>query len=211
MSLPGPIETLSKRPRVLLPVLLAAGVALAACAGQQAPVPEDHFYRLKVAAPKAPLAQPRFKGTLEVQRMIADGVIAGRPIVYSEAGKELEVLEYHYHFWTEPPIVLLMDQLVTYLRAANMAETVVTAEMRANADYAVSGKIKRLEQVRGANPRAIVEVELALLKKPEGKILFVRNYIDDQAADGEDVASAVQAMNTALGRIYARFAADISK
>ncbi len=198
-------------PGALVGVMLSAGLLLTACGGTQAPVPEDHFYRLKVAAPKAPRAQPRFNGTLEVQRMIADGVIAGRPIVYSEAGKELEVLEYHYHFWTEPPIVLLMDQLVTYLRAANMAETVVSAAMRADADYAVSGKIKRLEQVRGAKTRAIVEVELALLKKPDGKILFVRNYIDSEAASGEDVAAAVQAMNTALGRIYARFTADISK
>ena len=211
MSLSDSIETLNRRPRTLVPALLLAGALLAACGGPQAPVPEDHYYRLKVAAPKTSPAQPHFKGTLVVQRMVADGVIAGRPIVYSEGGKELEVLEYHYHFWTEPPIMLLMDQLVSYLRAANIAETVVTAEIRSDADYSVSGKIKRLEQVRGGDPRSIVELELALLKRPDDKVIFIRNYIEEVSAGGEDVASAVKAMNAALGRIYAKFAADISK
>lgn len=192
--------------KVLLAMLLV--VAVAGCS--QPPLPKDHFYRLQVAPPSALAAAPLLQGTLEVGTFIADGLTAGRPIVYSDSQRPHEVLEYHYHFWTEPPTIMLRDQLVDYLRAAGVATNVVTPEMRIEPDYAITAKIKRLEKIVGTPPRAAVELELGLRRTAEGRLMFVGTYGLEVEAASATVGAAVIAANEALGRIFGKFVADIS-
>ena len=189
----------------LLPVL-------GACA--QPEVPQDTFYRLDVGVPEKALSAPRFRGTLEVARLSADGLTAGRPIVYSRSDRPRELLEYHYHFWTEPPPVMLRDQLVAYLRGAKVASAVVTPELRVAADYALTGKIMRLERVIGASPgaaKAVVELELGVRQTAGERLLFLDTYRVETAAAADTVGAAVDAMNEGLKRVFALFVADISK
>ncbi len=190
-------------------VVVAAGV-LAAC-GSADPVPEDQFYRLRAVMSSAPLSKALFPGTLEIDRFVADGLTAGRPIVYSEAGKPLQVKEYHYHFWTQPPTVMLRDELVSYLRAAKVSGPVVTPEMRVPADYVLTGKIMRLERIVGTPPKAVLELELGLRKATGGKLIFLNTYRVEKPSDGSGVDDAVNSLNAALTTIYAKFVDDLSK
>jgi cholesterol transport system auxiliary component len=196
----------------LLPVLAVAVVGVVAACGSAPPVPEDQFYRLKaVREESAALAKTLFPGTIEIDRFVADGVTAGRPIVYSEAGKPYQVKEYHYHFWTQPPTVMLRDELVSYLRAAKVAKAVVTPEMRVNADYVLTGKIIRLEKVIGTPPKAVLEIELGVRKATGGDLIFLGTYRNEAASDGPGVNDAVHALNAALSAIYDKFVADLTK
>jgi ABC-type uncharacterized transport system auxiliary subunit len=179
-----------------------------ACA--QPPLPEDHFYRLDVATSPEPLASPPLPGVLEVERFIADGLTAGRPIVYSESGQPHALREYHYHFWVEAPTVLLRDQLVAQLRAAKVARFVVTPEMRVDADYVLTGKIKRLERVIGAEPRAVVELELAVRQTGGDRLVVLRSYRVEEVVPTDSVAAFVATVNKALGVIYAKFTDDLA-
>ncbi len=188
-------------------VFLVAPV-LAACA--QPPLPQDHFYRLSVGAPKNSPAEPRFKGTLEVGRFVSDGLTARRPVVYSMADRPYELREYHYHFWNEPPPTMLRDQLVDYLRAAKVMTTVVTPEMHVKPDYVLAGRIKRLEKINGEPPRAAVELEFGLRRTENDELLFLGTYGVEVKARADTVAAAVAAINDALTEIYAKFTTDIS-
>jgi ABC-type uncharacterized transport system auxiliary subunit len=148
---------------------------------------------------------------LEVDRFVADGLTAGRPIVYSESDKPYQVKEYHYHFWTQPPTVMLRDELVTYLRAAKVSDTVVTPEMRLPADYVLTGKIKRLERVVGDAPKAVLEIELGLRRASGGKLIFLDTYRMESPSPGPGVDHAVRSLNKSMSAIYAKFVADLSK
>lgn len=192
----------------ILGAFLSSGF-LAAC-GSPAPVPEDQFYRLKVQAPLR-AGKVLFPGTLEVDRFVADGLTAGRPIVYSESGKAYQVKEFHYHFWTQPPTVMLRDELVTYLRARKVSDLVVTPEMRANPDYILTGKIKRLEKVNGLPPKAVIEIELGMRKASGGKIIFLDTYRMETESDGPRVSATVKSLNKSLTAIYRKFVIDLSK
>ena len=77
---------------------------LAACA--QPSMPEDHFYRLTIKGPER-ATTPLPAGTIQVERFVADGLTANRPIAFSEAGRPQVLQTYHYHFWVEPPTALL--------------------------------------------------------------------------------------------------------
>ena len=196
-----------KPTRLFLTAIFAA--FLVSCS--QPPVPQDNFYRLQVPAPATTLAKTPLDGTLEVARLLADGLTAGRPIVYSEAARPLEANEYHYHFWTDSPTVLLRDELVSYLRQAGVAKNVVTPEMRLEPDFVLTGKIKRLEQVRGNPSKVLVSLELALRDRREDRLLLVKTYDMEGETVGAGVAAAVGGLNSGLAQIYARFVADVSR
>lgn len=183
-------------------------VVPAACA--QPETPTDYFYRLRASMPEALPGAPRLPGTVEVE-LSADGLVDGRNVIHSEASKPNELKEYHYHFWAEPPKIMVRDQLIAYLRAANIASKVVTHEMRAGPQYIITGKIKRLEKVDGDKPKAMVELELALMEAATGKLLLLDAYGIGVDADSNTVAAAVAAIDKALSQIFAKFVADIAK
>jgi len=188
---------------------LVSVVALAACA--QPELPKDHFYRLQVQVPQVDEDAVLFKGTIEVERFLADGLTAGRPIVYSQADSEHQLLQYHYHFWTEPPVVMLRDQMIDFLRAAKVADMIVSPEMRSRPDYRLTAKIKRLEKIVGPKPSAVAELQLGLQDEQNGEIIHLANYRVEVGAQSESVGDAVIAMNKALSQIYSRFVASLGK
>ena len=120
-------------------------------------------------------------------------------------------MDYHYHFWTEPPTVLLRDQLIEYLRAAGIAKTVVTAEMRVAPDFIISGKIKRFEQVRDAAPHVVLEMELGLRQAGTDNLVYWGTYAKKVAAEGTTVADGVKAANIALSQVYSDYVRDLIK
>lgn len=186
--------------------VLAVGLAVASCA--QPVVPEDHYYRLTIPPPAA-ATSPKFPGILEIERFSADGLTAGRSLVYSQASQPNALFEYHYHFWIEPPTVMLQETLVAYLRTAKLATVVVTPELRAQPDHVLAGKIKRLERVLGAKPAVVVEIELGLRRTRDGRLLHVNSYRIESAVQGDSVAAAVDAINRAVSAIYGEFTQDI--
>jgi ABC-type uncharacterized transport system auxiliary subunit len=193
--------------KFLLPGLLML-LALQACGGQTA-VPEDRFYRLQVRGPEQPFKSPTLDGVLEVSRLGGGGLMAGRPIVYSTTERPNELKEYHYQFWTETPTILVTDQLIGYLRAARVADSVVPPELRANPQYVLSGKIQRLEKISGAQPGASLELELGLRQIRPHRILVLDTYRARARAADDSVGAAVAAINAALFDIFAQFVADI--
>ena len=189
--------------------ILSAALGLSAC--QQPPAIQDQYYRLN-AVPPAKAAQPvKLVGTLEVERFAADGLTASRPLVYSDSGQDHILQVYHYHFWVEPPPVILRDQLADYLRAARVATTVVTPDVRAAADYVVGGRIKRLERVVGAQPAALVELELWLRGVRDNRVRVLQTYRVRHEGGKGSVAEAVLSINRSLNVIFGRFLDDIRK
>ncbi len=198
--------------RILNLNLIAASVGLLAACGSAPPVPEDQYYRLKAIYASEPLTTKPLAGTIEVDRFVADGLTSERAIVYSEIQKPNQVRAYHYDFWIKPPTVMLRDELVSFLRKSKISDAVVTPEMRVNAEYALTGKIKHLEQVRmKSGYRTILEVELGLRHPNTGKLLFHDTYRLENDASGSSVAAAVNSLNTALSIIYSEFLTAISK
>ncbi len=196
---------------VLLAALALVSAGFVASCGTVAPVPEDQFYRLRAMPPSTQFSKPLLPGTLEIERFVADGLTAGRPIVFSEDGKPYQVKEFHYHFWIQPPTVMLRDELVSYLRARKVADVVVTPEMRVPADYVLFGKIKRLEKIVGTPPKAVLELELGVRKASGGKLAFLDTYRIETQSSGSGVDDAVKSLNTTLTAIYTKFVDDLSK
>lgn len=135
--------------------------------------------------------------------------MAGRPIVFSEASNPTEVNAYYYHFWLEPPGVMLRDRLVAYLRAAGAAKTVVTPELRLEPDFVLTAKIKRIEQVRGSSPKVVMALDIAVNSRLDDHLLMLKTYEVEKATADDSVAAAVAALGDVLTTIFGRLVADI--
>ena len=139
--------------RLSLIVLVLAG--LTGCLGSAPPVPRDHYYRVMVTPPSR-VAQSQtasiegasipglpgsnadramFPGVLSVARLEAEGLLRERPLLYSATGSPYEMQQHDYHYWMDPPTRMLQLQLVDYLRASGLVQSVVTPELRIKPDY----------------------------------------------------------------------------
>lgn len=189
--------------------LVAAGMAavLGACA--QPPVPEDRFYRLTVSTPAEARNTPVLSGTIQVERFVADGVAADRPIAYSRDDAPHELQAYHYHFWTDPPTTMIQNHMAAYLRSSGVATRIVTPEVRIEPDYIISGKIRRFEQVRGSPTKVVVEFELALKRMRDERLLRLDTERIELESRDETVGAAVAAISTAVSQIFEKFVSNI--
>lgn len=188
-----------------LAVLAVLTSALAACA--QPETPEDRYYRLQVSTPaQSGVVLP---GNLQVDRFLVDGLVSRSQIVYVANGQGHELQTYHYHHWTEPPAILLQDQLIGYLRAAKIADHVVSPEMRVDVDHVLTGKVKRLEHIAGKTPKAVVELEVSVRRVRDGALVYLASERAEQAATDATVSAGVVAMNSALSNLFAKVTAGL--
>jgi ABC-type uncharacterized transport system auxiliary subunit len=172
--------------------------------------PPDHFYRLSAGAPGQPLAGRRLQGTVEVAAFKASGLLNERALLYVEEAYPAELHRQRYGYWTDTPARLLQEELVRFLRAANVATAVVLPQAGARAEYIVSGRIERLERVIGANDStASIELELGL-RRVTGEVVHIGFYRAEERIEKNTDAATVEAFNRALGLVYAQFLADIA-
>lgn len=193
--------------RITLASLLLVLVQLVACSGRT--VPTDRYYRLprpNVSLPGTPLLN---HGIIVVRRFSADGLHAGRAMLYLEEGSPLILHRYHYHLWSDNPPKLVQHQLAAFLRGARAAPMVLT-DPSVPADLTISGKIHRFEQQRrkrGAT--AVLALELRLDKQGQSRPLFMAVYEDQIEVGSNGVKDAVDAFGLGLSAIFERFLEDV--
>ncbi|MEW5727008.1 MAG: ABC-type transport auxiliary lipoprotein family protein [Pseudomonadota bacterium] len=191
-----------------LAILLAASLAAATAACSSPPAPRDTFYRLEAGVPARGFDTPALPGVLEVNRLDTDGVLSERALAYAEPGRGIQ--RYRYDFWSEPPGLLLQDRLVQALTAAKAAAKVVTPDLRVPPDYALRGKVRRFEQIAGANQVA-VDIQLVLVDARNGELIMMETYSARPAAAGDSAEAAVAAIGRGVDEVVARFLADLAK
>ena len=185
---------------------LSLVVLVTACAAQP-PATQDRYYRISVGQPS--ITGAILSGTREMEPFVAEGLVAGRAIIHVESEGSTSLEEYNYDFWAEPPGIMIRDELMTYLRDAAIAEAIVTPEMRAKADYILSGHVSRLEMVRGSVPKAYVELDMAVTKDSNGKVVMVKSYGLSVAASDGTVKAGVDAANQGIEAIFEQFLNDL--
>lgn len=190
-------------------VALAVAASVAGCAG--GPSPADRYYRLEASPPTPVMDRPVLRGIVQVASLEADGLLAERPLVYSLSGEPFEIRHYNYDLWNEPPGTLVQDQLIRYLRRANLADRVVSTDLRTSGDYAIEGRVHRFEQVIGAPTVVVVELELALIRLSDERLMLLETYDKTVPAANDSAPAVAMAANQALTEIFARFVEDLAR
>ena len=186
-----------------LAVILAA--ALAACSSP--PPPRDNHYRLEAVPAGTALARPVFPGVMEVNRLDVDGMLSERGLVYQDADGTLA--RWRYDLWSDPPATALQMELAEALRAANMAEQVVTPDLRVPPDWMVRGRLFRFEALP-AQGKVVIKLQLAAVSARDGTLVLLKTYVVEPALDGKGPEAAVTALNRGASELLSRFVSDLS-
>src|SRR5262249_34478006 len=152
----------------------------------------------------------RLQGTIEVAAFKASGLLNERALLYVEEAHPAELHQQRYSYWTDAPARLLQEELVRFLRAANVATAVVLPLAGARAEYIVSGRIEQLERVMWAkDSTGSIELELGI-RRVRGEVVHIGFYRAGERIEKNTDAATVEAFNRALGLVYAQFLADIA-
>jgi ABC-type uncharacterized transport system auxiliary subunit len=187
-------------------LLLAIVGGLSACATPE--VPKEQYFRLIAAPGDSHISKP-LDGDVEVPPFDADGVMQERPLLFTaDGGHKLEQRTYAY--WTYAPPQMLRDQLITYLRAAQLAPQIAPSELRIDAKYVIHGTVRRLEQT--ANPNGgTIEIELALLTRDENQVIVSKVFHVDQPTADDKIDNAVAALTDGMNKIFHGFVTLINQ
>lgn len=186
-------------------VLGAASVLFASCSA--APVPTDTYYNLTAGASVSSGGGSPIEGTVEVPPFRAEGVVNERAIIFRQSDTTQK--QYTYHYWSEPPSIMLQRSLIDALRTSRTFGQAAAPEFRADRDYEIVGTLRRLEHVVGGGGTVIVEFDVGLRRIRGNESLLLKTYRTERSA-GRGVASAVSAMSAALDELLADMVKDIS-
>lgn len=188
-------------------LLGVTGGLLAACVQPEAP--QDRFYRVSADVPQSGSANPALRGVLRVERPDADGLLAGRSIVYTFAEPDAPLQEYGYDYWDRPPSLMLRDELFRCLEGGGVADLVVTEQTRVDAEYSLIGQLIRFERIESQPPRAVVEIRLGLRDNVEDELLIWTIYAAAKDAADDTMPASAAAFGAAVSEICAQLTADL--
>jgi len=189
--------------RVIL--LSVAGTLFASCSS--APVPTDTYYNLTAGAAVSSSGTAPIEGTVEVPPFRAEGVVNERAIIFRQSDTTQK--QYTYHYWSEPPSIMLQRSLIDALRTGRTFDQTAAPEFRADRDYEIVGTLRLLEHVVGGGGTVVVEFDVGLRRIRGNESLLLKTYRTERSA-GRGVASAVSAMSSALDELLAEMAKDIA-
>ena len=189
-------------------LLVGAVLSLTIWSCASGPAPIDHYYQIDAGVPDAPLAK-KLEGNLQVDRLRTDALMGERQLLYKKTADAPEIRQHPYQRWSDPPAILLQTELISFLSAAAVADTVVSATARVKPDYVVSGRILNFERVLKPEVRAVVEIQLAVTRAAGEEILVNHSYREERAAENSTIAASAVAFSEAVHAIFERFLADL--
>ena len=191
---------------LLTAIGLSGAFLMTACSSP--PVPTDTFYNLTSGRAASAAASSSKDGTVEVPRFRADGVINERAIVYRASSTEQR--QYNYHYWAEPPAVMVQRSFIDALRSSRSFDQVAGPEVRADRDYELIGTLRRFEHdISRGQGKVAVEIEVALRRVRGGETLLLKTYESERSAS-RGVAGAVEALSAAVDQVITEVVRDIS-
>ena len=182
---------------------MAGGVALAgltACAGPQARVTEYHY---GLATKLNALSLP--KGLIKIERISANGIFAGRPIIEQVSTTPERYVETRSKLWHSSPSDLIRDALIKGWNNASDRK-VITSSLSAAADYRLDIDVMGIGY--GASGKGFVKLR-AVLTDDKRQVLIDSHY-DASGPSGANLDASVQSIEAALSEALNALGADIT-
>jgi ABC-type uncharacterized transport system auxiliary subunit len=194
--------------RDLLLVLLATGLCLAC--GAARPI---QYYALDVAREPVPSAAPAFPVSVAVARVTAAHLYRDDRLVYGT--NALQLGTYEYERWSEPPVDMIQDSIVSTLRATKQYRAVSPVSSNLQSDFILRAHLNALDEVDKPQLAARFSVAMELYDPKTNAMVWSDSYTHDEPVNGKKVIDVVEAfdrnvksgMNQLSGSLAQYFAA----
>jgi ABC-type uncharacterized transport system auxiliary subunit len=184
----------------LLVITLAISTILTGCMGQ---VRYPTYYELHLPAPPDPPPGPEGRASVAVREFKSPAYLRQGPLVYRSSPEQIGF--YDYHRWAGDPRQFVTTAIVERLRASGNFAQLTVYDGRSHADYIISGRLEKLEEVDYTGG---VKVEVALSAQMTnvhtGTTVWSNSASDIEEVSQRNVPTVVNEMSKAMDRAIER-------
>ena len=185
-----------KRSLAMAVVALSTIAVLAGCAGKMG---RTNYYTLNLPAPPDPPAAENAHTTVAIREFRAPAYLKQGAIVYKPSPEQIGF--YAYHRWAIDPTAFVTNSIIARLGAAGTFSHVKHYDGQPGADYLVSGRLEKLEEIDYAGGvRVEVAVSAQMTKLDTGEIVWSKAVSEVGEVKQHDVPTVVSEMSHTMER-----------
>jgi len=177
-------------------VALSIIVVLAGCAGK---VARANYYTLNLPVPPDPPVAENAHTTVAIREFRAPAYLRQGAIVYKPSPEQIGF--YAYHRWAIDPCDFVTDSIIDRLGATGTFSRVKRYDGQPDADYVVSGRLEKLEEIDyEGGVKVEVAVSAQMTKLDTGTIVWSKAVSEVGEVNQHDVPTVVSAMSHTMER-----------
>jgi ABC-type uncharacterized transport system auxiliary subunit len=177
-------------------VVVSTLAVLAGCAGK---VGHTNYYTLNLPAPPDPPASEDAHTSVAIREFRAPAYLKQGAIVYKPSPEQIGF--YAYHRWAIDPCQFVTDSIIARLGAAGIFSHVKHYDGQPGADYLVSGRLEKLEEIDyEGGVRVEVAVSAQMTKLDTGTIVWSKAVSEVGEVKQHDVPTVVSEMSNTMER-----------
>jgi ABC-type uncharacterized transport system auxiliary subunit len=185
-----------KRSLAMIVVVFSTIVVLAGCAGK---VGRANYYTLNLPAAPDPPAVEDAHTTVAIREFSAPAYLRRGAIVY-KTSPEL-VGFYAYHRWAVDPCQFVTDSIIDRLGASGNFSHVKHYDGRPDADYVVSGRLEKLEEIDyEGGVKVEVAISAQMTRLDTGTTVWTKAVSEVGEVNQHDVPAVVSEMSHTMER-----------
>ena len=185
-----------------------AMLLMVGCAGK---VHYPDYYMLSIApSPDPPSSDNHKLSAIAIQRFETPAYLRQGRIVYRQTPEQIGF--YDYHRWASDPGQVVTGAVMDSVRAAGIFSFVEAYDGQENAEYLLSGRLERLDEV-DYTTGVHVEVKLSaqLVNRKTGAAVWTGNTTTTTTVSQREVSSVVSGMDQATQKGVQELIGDMKK
>lgn len=193
------------QPATLLMITLGLSMAVVSCAGK---IQYPTYYTLHLPPAPDPPARSEARASIAVREFRSPGYLRQGPIVYRASAEQIGF--YDYHRWATDPRDFVTTTIADRLRARGNFGEVKLYDGRSHADYIISGRLEKLEEV---DYQGGVKVEVSLSAHMTdvrtGTTVWTNSASDIENVSQRNVAAIVSEMSHTMDRTIEKLLSSV--
>jgi ABC-type uncharacterized transport system auxiliary subunit len=177
-------------------VAVSTIAVLAGCAGK---VGRTNYYTLNLPAPPDPPAAESAHTTVAIREFRAPAYLKQGAIVYKPSPEQIGF--YAYHRWAIDPCAFVTDSIIARLGAAGTFFRVKHYDGQPDADYLVTGRLEKLEEIDyEGGVKVEVAVSAQMTKLDSGTIVWSKAVSEVGVVNQHNVPAVVAEISDTMVR-----------
>lgn len=170
-------------------LVLAIAIFSASC-GASRPI---EYYSLDPPGEPLQAASSRFPISILVARVTGGPLYRDDRLVYRTS--ELELGIYEYRRWSEPPVDMIQESLISALRSTKQYRSVDALASNMRANYIVRAHLEALDEIDKPELAARFSLHVDLYDPKSALVVWSDSYAHDQRVGGKKVIDVVRALD----------------
>jgi ABC-type uncharacterized transport system auxiliary subunit len=185
-----------KRNLAMAVIALSSVALLAGCVGKMG---RTNYYTLNLPAPPDPPAAESAHTTVAIREFRAPAYLKQGAIVYKPSPEQIGF--YAYHRWAVDPCAFVTHSIIARLSATGTFSRVKHYDGQPDADYLVSGRLEKLEEIDyEGGVKVEVAVSAQMTKLDTGTIVWSKAVSEVGEVKQHDVPTVVSEMSNTMER-----------